>query len=213
MNKKYLFPIIIIFTLFFCSLACRKTLYFKGGTEEIFANVEIEVTNDNQLKVKCIDNKDIEMNIWIDEGEAAMYFMGNHMFEMSAKYLPIKGSTQDNLIELQGNGFRKIHLNKSRKILYFREGATGIFANVEIEVTNDNQLKVRCINNNDIRMNIWMDKGRAVMYFMGNYMFRMSAHYFPIKGAPRDNLIELQGNAFGKIYLNKSRKILLFRRE
>jgi hypothetical protein len=84
------------------------------------------------LKVKCLDNKEIILNIWIDQGTAAMYLMGNHMFKMSAKYLPISGAPPDNLVELKGDGFRKIHLNKSRKILYFREGTKGTFADVEI---------------------------------------------------------------------------------
>ena len=113
MKKIYLFFIIlIVFTIIFC--------FFAFGEEK------------NLVIVKCLDNKSISLNIWMDKGEAVMYFMGNHMFKMSAKYLPIAGAPPDNLIELKGNGTHKIYLNKRRKIFYFREGNKGIFANLKI---------------------------------------------------------------------------------
>ncbi len=168
------------------------------------------IFSEEQIKLTCMENKEITINIDMNKGEAVMYLMGNHMFKMSARYLPIKGAPEDNLIELQGNGFRKIHLNKSRKILYFREGNEGEFANVSIEEKSKNQLQVKCLSNKDIEMNISMDKSEAVMYLLGNHMFKMDAKYYPIKGAPPDNLIELKGDGFRKMYLNKSRKILIF---
>lgn len=88
------------------------------------------IYSEELIKLKCLDKKEITININMDNGEAVMYLMGNHMFKMRAKYLPIKGAPGDNLIELRGNGFRKIHLNKIKKNLYFREGNKGTFSKI-----------------------------------------------------------------------------------
>jgi hypothetical protein len=166
-----------------------------------------------KFKVSLLDNKEITINISMKNNKAVLYLMGNHMFGMTAKYLSISGSTPDNLIELKGSGFRKIHLNRSRKILYFREGTEqmkGEFAKVSI-TKRDDTLVVKFVENKGIAMNISMDKGTAAMYFKGNHMFLMAAKYLPIKGSTPDNLIELKGDGFRKIHLNRSRKILYFR--
>lgn len=167
----------------------------------------------SNLEVHVEKNKTVTINIWMKTGEAVMYFSGNHMFKMSAKYLPIAGAARDNLIELKGDGFRKIHLNKSRKILFFREGTEkmkGLFANVTIEKQGD-KLVVKFDKNQGIDININMSRKTAVLYLKGNHMFEMSAKYLAIAGAASDNLIELKGNGLRKIHLNKSRKILYFR--
>lgn len=183
--------------------------------QEVFYQAILPVlqTADNYyrfIKIKCLNNKEISLYINMDNGEASMYFMKNYVIKMSTKYLQLSGAPEDNLIELKGNGLSKIYLNKERKILYFREGTIGTFANVSIKMINKNQLDVICLDNKDIDMNIRMDKNEAVMYFMGNHMFKMCAQYQQISGAPEDNLIELIGGETN-IYLNKDRKILYFR--
>ncbi len=95
--------------------------------------VAVGASGGPKFKVSLLDNKEITINISMKNNKAVLYLMGNHMFGMTAKYLPISGSTPDNLIELKGDGFRKIHLNRSRKILYFREGTKGTFAQVSID--------------------------------------------------------------------------------
>ena len=112
---------------------------------------------------------------------------------------------------MQGDGFRKIHLNKSRKILYFREGSEGTFSRVEIQESSPGVFKIGCKDAVELSLNIDMTEKSAVLYMLGNHMFKMSAQFKPIAGAPSDNLIELKGNGNRNIYLNRSRKILLFR--
>jgi hypothetical protein len=165
------------------------------------------------LKVHLLNNKEITINIWMKERKAVLYLMGNHMFHMSAKYFPIRGSNPKNVIELKGNGFREMYLNRSRKVLYFREGTDqmkGVFAKVSI-TREGKKMVVKFVKNDGIDINIDMKKRNAVMYFKGSHMFKMSAGYLPIRGSGRLNLIELKGDGFRKIHLNRGRKILYFR--
>ena len=165
----------------------------------------------SSLKYEVTDNKEITINIWMNKKKAALYLMGNYMFHMKAKFVPIAGARRDNIIELKGSGFRSIHLNRSRKILYFREGSKGDFAKVSIANRSDGTIQVKLTEHEGIQLNLEMKKHISVLYFKGNHMFKMNAKFIPIAGAPRDNIIELKGNGPRKIHLNRSRKILYFR--
>lgn len=166
------------------------------------------------LKYKTVDNKEITINIWMGKNKAYLYLMGNYVFKMKANYLPIRGSDPKNIIELRGNGGRSIYLNRGRKILYFREGSEqmkGVFANVTITPKSNNTIQVKFTQNEGITLNVDVSKNWGAMYFKGNYMFKMSAKYLPIRGSTPDNLIELNGDGGRKIHLNRGRKILYFR--
>jgi len=83
---------------------------------------------------RCTDrNRGISVQVDMRRGEGALYMNGNHVFRLTARYLPIRGAPPDNLIELKGSGARAFHLNRSRKILFFREGSRGEFCRLEIE--------------------------------------------------------------------------------
>jgi len=83
---------------------------------------------------RCTDrNRGISVQVNMRRGEGALYMNGNHVFRLTARYLPIRGAPPDNLIELKGSGARAFHLNRSRKILFFREGSRGEFCRLEIE--------------------------------------------------------------------------------
>jgi len=82
----------------------------------------------------CTDrNRGISMQVDMKRGIGTLYMKSNNVFRLTARYLPIRGAPADNLIELKGNGARAFHLNKSRKILYFREGSRGEFCKLRIE--------------------------------------------------------------------------------
>jgi len=88
----------------------------------------------NRLFAQCIDrNTEVAVQVDMTRGIGNLYLKGNSVFNLTAKYLSIRGSTPDNLIELKGNGFRKMYLNKGRKILYFRDGNRGEFCKVRIQ--------------------------------------------------------------------------------
>jgi len=87
-----------------------------------------------KLFAQCIDqNRGVAVQVDMTRGIGKLYLKGNSVFNLTTKYLSIRGSTPDNLIELKGNGFRKMYLNKGRKILYFRDGNRGEFCKVRIQ--------------------------------------------------------------------------------
>ncbi|MCK4761501.1 MAG: hypothetical protein KAW12_04815 [Candidatus Aminicenantes bacterium] len=191
----------------------RKKLLVIIFSVLMFASVSVQyaaAAGSSTLKVKVLENKKITINIWAKKGKAVMYFMGNHMFKMSAKFVPIAGSTPDNLVQLKGNGFRSIHLNRSRKILYFREGKTGEFANVDIAEQGD-KLVVTFEKNQGISLQIDKNAKKVVMYFKGNHMFFMSYKFLSFAGSTPNKVVELKGDGFRSIHLNIGRKILYFR--
>ncbi len=88
--------------------------------------------------VKCVDkNSDVSIMLDMANSSADFRLMGNTLYRMQASYLPIRGADPKNLIELRGGNAGKLHLNRSRKILYFREGANkGTFCSVSIGGTS-----------------------------------------------------------------------------
>ncbi len=84
--------------------------------------------------VRCVDkNSDVSIMLDMANSSADFRLMGNTLYKMQASYLPIRGADPENLIELRGGSTGKLHLNRSRKILYFREGANkGTFCSVSI---------------------------------------------------------------------------------
>ncbi len=88
--------------------------------------------------VQCVDkNTDVSIVMNMGKSTADFRLMGNTLYKMQASYLPISGADPKNLIELSGGSTGKLHLNRSRKILYFREGVNkGTFCSVSIGNTS-----------------------------------------------------------------------------
>jgi len=86
-----------------------------------------------RFTASCVDkNRGISVQVDMKQGVGTLFMNGNHVFHLGAKYLPIRGTSPRNLIELKGNGAQAFHLNMGRKILYFREGVRGEFCKLKI---------------------------------------------------------------------------------
>jgi len=84
-----------------------------------------------KLFAQCVDrNTDVAVQVDMTHGIGNLYLNGNSFFNLTTRYLPVRGSMPDNLIELKGNGLHKMYLDKSRRTLYFREGSREKFCKV-----------------------------------------------------------------------------------
>jgi len=102
-----------------------------SGSASSTASHPVSANQGEKLFAQCVDrNTDVAVQVDMTHGTGNLYLNGNSVFNLTTKYLSIRESMPDNLIELKGNGLHKMYLDKSRKTLYFREGSRQKFCQV-----------------------------------------------------------------------------------
>jgi len=102
-----------------------------SGSAASTASHHVSSDQNEKLFAQCVDrNTGVAVQVDMTHGIGNLYLNGNSFFKLNTRYLPTRGSMPDNLIELKGNGLYEMYLDKSRMILYFREGSRKEFCRV-----------------------------------------------------------------------------------
>jgi len=117
----------------------KQKLYFQDrrGKREYFADVNLQ-QREKSLRVSLIRHDAFHFDVCYRYKKAVLYFKNHPVFRLNMRYFPVRGEPRENVISLKGDGPRTMYLNRSRRILYFREGSSsrqGRFAGLKYELT------------------------------------------------------------------------------
>ncbi len=169
----------------------------------------------SHLLVTIVEHEPITLRIEEQKKRATMMWKGNKVFAMRTRTLDTETemlSIGENIVEMSGNGWNKLYLNKAGRSLYLwnhKENRSLHLAKVSLHKRPD-CLEVTMLEHEPIRMDICLKHGVGVVYFGGGIPFRISMKYKKIRGAAKDNLLRINGNGSREFFLNRSRKIIFF---
>ncbi len=211
--------IVFFFVLLF-SFVIFNVFAYEQDADKI-ARALAERVSVKYYEIMISNHAELSMQIDMRKGEAYLYSMGHELFRMKAKYVDFSSSRisiANNWIELKGNGWVRMYLDKAKKILFFRhldrkgKWISRIFADVSISSSdNSNIINLKIIKHKPIRMDLFTKYKQAWVYFDNSEMFIMHAKKIKIRGSSSIVRLKYMNKYRDGVYINFSRKILYFR--
>jgi len=165
---------------------------------------------------RIVKHGEIAINVEPRHRRANICFAGNKMLMLKAKISDTETSEisiGDNIIELTAEGKQPMIVNKAARTLSVKDqkGRWKRFARVAVKSKSGGILQIVLQAHDDIKFSV-SSKGNGDFYFGGSKVFSLKGRDFPLRGNPKNAIIEFSGvDRDRKLYFNRARKVLYWR--